>query len=227
MKNSSYGLLITGFLIAVAVTLSSCGKTDPTAATTVVTQPSTSCGGGNVYSPSYGCIPQGSCGSGYGMYNNQCVPLTGAVTNPGYPNSGYPTYGNCSAGQVYTQMGCLTQGNCPSGFGSYNGMCIYGMVGFTWGYTYNYGYGTNPTCGSGYVFSWPYGCLPQAGCGSGSAWYQYQCVPVSGYSNNYSCSSSCGSGLVRTQYGCLPQSGCPSCMGYLSGFAGGYCMPSL
>lgn len=87
----------------------------------------------------YGCLfkaegkqcPQD--GKTYVIYQNQCVEVKAdAAGVPGTQFQGAPIQSNvspyqgasCPAGQVYTQYGCLPQGQCPANYGMMNGMCI-------------------------------------------------------------------------------------------------------
>lgn len=92
-----------------AVMLIACQKKDDGGKSAAT--PAGNCGSGYVYSSQYGCLQQGNCPSGQGLYNNQCTLATGNI-------------GNCSSGQVYTQYGCLAQGNCPSGQARYGNQCV-------------------------------------------------------------------------------------------------------
>lgn len=87
-------------------------------------------------------------------------------------NNKNTNYGNaCGVGYAYTQYGCLPQGNCPAGTGSYNGQCVaaiqnnglngcsyYGQQygGGYYGNGYNNGY-NNQYCNQyGYQQQYPY-----------------------------------------------------------------------
>lgn len=60
------------------------------------------------------------CQAGMAWVNNQCLP----VINGGIGQIGQPVGQACQAGQVYTQFGCMPQGNCPGGQGFYNNQCV-------------------------------------------------------------------------------------------------------
>lgn len=84
------------------------GSCVPSGSTGVVGQ---NCPTGYVSTMQYGCLPQGSCQPGFGMYSNgQCVQ--GTVGGYG---TGYGTY--CPVGQIKTAAGCVSQGSCPAGYG--------------------------------------------------------------------------------------------------------------
>lgn len=112
---------------------------------------------GYVYSASYGCIPQSNCGSGYGLYNGQCVLLSSTTASSscssGYYWNGYQcvvnstssTYGtssttnacqsSCSSGYVYTARGCLPRtSQCPSCAGTDGYMCYWSVYTLQTGY---------------------------------------------------------------------------------------------
>jgi len=140
------------------------------------------------------------------QYNNQCVS-----SNLGGSNSG------CGIGQVYTQYGCLPQGNCQPGSGSYNGQCI---PGTTSGYP-NTGYpnnGGSGYCQNGQVY---YNGQCAAYCPPGTVNYNGVCQTQQqggGGGGFYGCQGSCPMGYTQTMYGCLPQYTCPSCYGYMYGY---------
>lgn len=114
------------------------------------------CGPGQVSTQAYGCLSQGGCQAGYGMYNNQCYPGTLANT----PGGGYQYgAGSCNGGQVYTYHGCLPTNGCSNGYGWYQSQCIppltigqngvpnqfnsyYGGGGYSGGGGYQGGYNT-------------------------------------------------------------------------------------
>ena len=53
------------------------------------------------------------------------VILAAACQKSGGGNSNNTNYSNaCGVGYAYTQYGCLPQGNCGPGRGSYNGQCV-------------------------------------------------------------------------------------------------------
>lgn len=62
--------------------------------------------------------------------------------------------GSCTAGYVNTGIGCLPQGNCPSGYGYYNNQC------------YPVTAATTTSCQAGYIKT-AIGCLPQNTCPTG------------------------------------------------------------
>jgi hypothetical protein len=135
MKNKLLLLLSSLSLLAGSqILFVGCGSSSSSTPAVATSTVAGSCSAGYVYTATYGCLTQGSCPSGYGDYNGQCV---------------VGSSGSCTAGYVYTQYGCLTQGSCPSGYGSYNGQCVVATSGS--GYGYGYGYGTTGT-GSGYPY---------------------------------------------------------------------------
>ncbi len=88
----------------------------------------------------------------------------------------------CAAGQSYTvQFGCLSQGTCPAGYGSFNNNCV--------SLTQN-------NCGQG-MMQTQYGCMPMnnnyQACGQGMIQTQYGCAP-----------QNCGPNMTPTQNGCVP-----------------------
>ncbi len=137
----------------------------------------------------YGCLQRGNCPQNQAFYpqTNQCVPVTntfGNGTNGGFPNGGYPN--NCPAGTVQTQMGCLSQGNCPQGmaFSPQYNSCISAQTNTNYGngYGMNYGYGMSfgagvlyGGCMNGYSYT-TYGCLPQGNCPFGMGYFNGYCV---------------------------------------------------
>lgn len=167
---------IQALLGALAVALlAGCGSSNSGTTTAVVTTSATSCSTGYIYSSTYGCLPQSSCPSGYGLYNNQCVLVTTGTT--------------CDAGYVFSSTyGCLPQSGCGTGYALYNGQCIY--VGSTTiscptGYVVSGNqciYSTSTTtsscqgsCQAGYTQT-VYGCLPQQTCGSCFGYYNRYCL---------------------------------------------------
>jgi len=63
-------------VLGVASFLVGCGQVAPAPATATTALTNTpACATGSVYSVSYGCLPQGGCGTGYGLYNGNCVLL--------------------------------------------------------------------------------------------------------------------------------------------------------
>lgn len=140
------------------------------------------------------------CPSGQTMYNGVCT----------YTNGAYGNGTQCGVGQVYTQYGCLSQGSCQAGMGSYNGQCIPGsQTGYNNGY-----YGNNGTnqCAVGQVLT-QMGCLSQGACQPNYGYYNGWCLPGTGNGMNGGMNS-CQNGFVYTMtYGCLPQNGCPAGMG--------------
>lgn len=121
MKNIIYRISKVLALVAIAVLVSGCGKDDDASTTLATAVASGTCAAGYVYNSTYGCLPQGSCPSGYGIYNNQC--LVGTVTTTTTTNSCQAT---CSSGYVRTAYGCLPQGGCASCYGYSNGWCFQG-----------------------------------------------------------------------------------------------------
>ena len=121
-------MVIPGFavLMLFAACGSNSGSSDPGVAAVGT------CSAGYVYSTSYGCIVQGSCPAGSGMYNNTCVPATASqcTTTTGYPTTGTYPYGY----------------NGNNGYNGYNNGGINGSCGTTGtGYGYqNPGYVTYP-----------------------------------------------------------------------------------
>ena len=156
MKNVIRIILASG-LMGVFLILAACGKDKGSSNNNM----NGICQAGQV-STQYGCLSQGYCQTGYGLYNNQCIP--------GNMNNGQ---NYCPAGQVSTQYGCLAQGQCQPGSGYYNGQCIPGNYGG------NNGGGTSQ-CQQGTVYvPQIYACLPTAGCPSGYAnYYNMYCIPV-------------------------------------------------
>jgi hypothetical protein len=119
-----------------ALFLLGCGTSNTS--TNGVSATTGSCSTGYLYSATYGCLAEGSCSSGYALYNNSCVYVGTTTTtscSTGYTyNSTYgclytgttttTTYqGSCTTGYVQTLYGCLVQGTCPSGYGYAYGMC--------------------------------------------------------------------------------------------------------
>jgi len=181
-------LYLLGSAMACLFVIAACsnggGSSGSTVATTTCTANMPGCG----YASQYGVwIPQGTCQSGYGMYNSTCVIVTGG----GYGVGGYGQ--QCPIGQVQTQYGCLSQGGCPAGQAYYNGQCVLATVGGVGGY-----YGQQGYYGQGY----------QTGL-YGSAYYNY---PVStypygygysgGYGYGYGCQTSSHWGGLLTTYTC-------------------------
>jgi hypothetical protein len=132
------------------------------------------CAGGQFQS-NYGCISQGACGSGYGTYNGQCVPI-----NQG--NMG----GSCTAGQVMIgSVGCVPQGSCPANYGYYNNQCVAGTMGGYQQGGYNQGgyqYGAG-ACAAGQLYTY-YGCMPTSGCPANQARYNNSCIPAMSVGGN-------------------------------------------
>jgi len=95
----------------------------------------TACAVGQV-STQYGCVMQGACPVGYGMYNNSCIAATTAQygTTP-YGASPYGTV-------VNTGYNGMTQGPCIAGYvyNTANGMC-YSMQAMGGGMMNNMGGG--------------------------------------------------------------------------------------
>lgn len=117
---------------------------------------------------------------GYGLYNNSCVPVTtnGAMTN-GTMTNGTMTNGammNCGMGSVSTQYGCMPQGNCPAGYGMYNGSCVPATQAGTTGF-----------------------------CSAGMTQNYSQCVPAGSTTTQGGYPSSYGSGYYGYGYGYLEQ----------------------
>ena len=95
--------------------------------------------------------------------------------------------GTCPVSYVYSQYGCLPQGQCQAGFGSYNGQCV--VATSAYGSTLPYGststipYGQSTygagMCQQGYVYSTRYGqCFLQSGCPMGYGNYNNYCYPI-------------------------------------------------
>lgn len=144
-----------------------------------------------------------NCPSGQTMYNGVCTATNGAYG------------GNCQAGQLYTQYGCL-QTNVNGCMQTSNmawspqmNSCVPGtQSGYQTGYQNGYG-----SCTAGQVNT-QYGCLPQGGCrvNYGYLAASNMCIPATtqtGYGNN-----NCQPGYVFTQsYGCMIQGSCQGGMG--------------
>lgn len=150
------------------LTLVNCNKSsDSGTANSSVVNTQNLCGAGYVNSQ-YGCIPQGNCPAGQGMYQNMCIQAT--VTNQ-----------TCQAGYLYSSQynQCLQQGGCQAGFAIYNNQCVY--VGYNVGNTNNT-MSCQGSCPVGQVQT-QNGCLPQGAC-----------KPCYGYSNNGWCYPSLNGG---------------------------------
>lgn len=98
----------------------------------------------------YSYLLKGFAALGLVILAAACQKSGGGSNNTNYANS-------CGAGYVYTQqLGCLPQGNCPAGSGSYNGQCVSGIQsnGLTncgyYGQQYSNGYNNNYNYGSTY-----------------------------------------------------------------------------
>ena len=78
-RNSGFGssYLVAILFVIFGSVLLGCGQNGST--TAAQTYASSSCSSGYVFSSSYGCLLQSTCGSGYGLYNGSCV-LVGATT---------------------------------------------------------------------------------------------------------------------------------------------------
>src|SRR5690348_10252119 len=110
----SYQLALILLTAASATLPIGCGKGDNNPPVPTTPGNATACAAGSVYSTQYGCLPQGGCPSGQGVYNNQCVAVNGSVgagypggSYPGYPNTGnpnpgYPNTGNPNTGYPNT-----------------------------------------------------------------------------------------------------------------------------
>lgn len=161
-------------LLGLGLLLASCAKDSDSSATTAVT--AGSCSSGYIYSSTYGCLLQSSCPSGYGLYNNQCVLVSGATTT-------------CSSGYVYSATyGCLPQSTCSAGYALYSNQCIYvgsSTLSCPTGYVMS---GTQcvlststttsscqGSCTAGYTQT-VYGCLPQGTCGSCFGYTSHYCL---------------------------------------------------
>ena len=120
MKKLIYNI---SFLVLAAFAVSACNKSDGGGGGGG-SSAADNCGGGSVYSSQYGCLQQGNCQQGFGMYNSngvsQCVPATNgngsgnvwAQTPGAYPgyNNGYNNYygfpsGNYSGNNYYSGWG--------------------------------------------------------------------------------------------------------------------------
>lgn len=129
--------------------LAGCAKSDSSNSAPATTQ----CQAGFAYSSQYGCLAQGSCQTGYAMFNNQCTYLGTTATQTGVPGGGYygqgqqcaagtVWYGNacvatnsstfntcqggCPVGQVMTSYGCYPQNGCSPCYGNYGRYCMGG-----------------------------------------------------------------------------------------------------
>lgn len=187
--------------LALIVSIAGCGNNNNSTA-------AGSCQSGQVYSQQYGCLNQGGCPAGQALYNNSCVQTSA-------------TGGQCAAGQVHTQYGCLQQ--APAGYCQQYGQ-QYGQYGQQYGQTQVYGIYNNQCvpgtisqtqygqqCQAGQTYT-QFGCLAQGQCPVGQAWYNNTCIQGTNTYNNGGYQQ-CQAGTVYTQqYGCLPQGNCP--MGY-------------
>ncbi|MBC7397620.1 MAG: hypothetical protein H7333_09275 [Bdellovibrionales bacterium] len=109
-----------------------------------------------------------ACGS-----SNPTTPITQTATR-------------CAAGQVYSaQYGCLAQGTCQSGFGTYaNNTCVVATAGNPIPQPNTPQPNTLQTCPVGNYFVPNYGCMPQGNCAYGSVFMEGRCnvvVPSRGY----------------------------------------------
>jgi len=133
-------LLSLSLLLLTTFIFSACST--PSVVETTARKPSATIVGGTplcdsteqvqVYSPVYGCLPQGGCPPNFGVYGNYCIlgsdPNHVQSCEAGYILTAYGCVSErnmCTAGQIYTIYGCLEQAPCPHGFGTYNGKyCI-------------------------------------------------------------------------------------------------------
>lgn len=150
MKNKFFYLLSTLMLIGVAqVFFTGCGSSDNN---------STNCSSGYVYSSTYGgCLSQGSCASGMGLYNGSCVYIsatsTGTCTTAGYTWNGTScVYGSssCGTGYYFNGSSCIvsngTTGVCTAGYVWNGSTCVYSGTSGTGG-------GLVAYCPYGYQYS--------------------------------------------------------------------------
>ena len=150
-----------------ALVLSGCGGGSNPAAAVAAPASVGNCLAGWVYSAQYGCMNPAGCQAGMAQAPSRgCVVYT--ATNQ-----------NCVTSQVYggAQYGCLPQGNCPPGQGSYaqsSGQvtCIQAQA------PNSYGYGAT-SCTVGQIMTARYGCEVEGtnGCGPGTAYVSGTCYP--------------------------------------------------
>jgi hypothetical protein len=183
MKDLRKTLVTSLGFMTLALSLWACGGSDNGTTSTAAN----SCAAGTVYTAS-GCLSQGSCPTGYGSLNGQCIVATTAAT----------TTGVCTAGQLSTQYGCLAQtSQCQANYAFYTGTnsCVPGTVstgttGYPYGQAMPYGqqtpYGTQypgmqTGIQTGMMYGQPqggmvytvYGMLPQGPCVPGYGFNQY------------------------------------------------------
>ena len=162
--------------------------------------------------------------------------LSGCGNNTNPPNPvGGNGFNQCTAGQLSTQYGCLSQGVCQFGMAQYGNTCIPGQQ-----FNQNNPYQQNTQCMNGQVYT-QYGCLNQGNCQIGMAQFNNTCVPAInnnglnnnglnngfnnggynggfnynynygynyGYNTGVNTGSNCQPGFLSTNYGCLPQANC-------------------
>jgi hypothetical protein len=139
----------------------------------------------------------------------------------------------CPVGQIETNFGCLSQGDCMANTGNYNGMCVTGIAAdsaanakstppaiptnsaFSISGTYN-------SCDYGYV-STVYGCAPQLPCVPGYGYIKDRCYSAlpgmlssPTQPTQPAPSTKCASSMVNTLYGCAPQGDCLSGYGEMN-----------
>ena len=173
------------------------------------------CSAGQV-STQYGCLAQGACQIGFASYNGNCVPASvapGVVVSGGFSSGGMINAGpgaagimSCTAGQIYNQFGCLPQGSCQAGFGTYNGGCFQGII---------IAAANGGTCQPGYYLTPNSTCIPQAqqmGGGMGLSWGIGFGYGASNYGTANPNQTACAPGQIFTNTaGCLPISAqCPA-----------------
>lgn len=122
--------------------------------------------------------------------------------------------GNCSAGQVYTQQGCLNQGICQAGYGQSSNMGCLPAIAVNNSTCATQGLATNPNGG----------CITQQQCYATYGYNSSYCTINSTNGTGYTCPA----GQVLTQMGCLNQYNCPANYGYYTTY-GGYslCYPAV
>ena len=110
---SVMGLLMMTVLLA----LTGCGQASSAASSAGTT--SSSCSSGYVYSSTYGCLLQSTCGSGYGLYNGSCI-YVGTTTTSGSCVSIYQSIPFYGSGVSVDSYGDIYGGTVPndSTFGS-------------------------------------------------------------------------------------------------------------
>ncbi len=156
MKKVIFQVVFAAFTI---VGLANCAKSNDNNSAAVAGY----CAVGQV-STQYGCLNQGGCQYGQGLYNNQCIQ--GTINNNGINNGG-----SCPAGQILTTQGCLSPGACyPTypNYGFYNGYCYPATNGTT---NVN-----NGQCGTNSIYTTQHGCVQS--CGANMGYVNGQCVNV-------------------------------------------------